>query len=1462
MVVDPALARFHPLVATWFSARFGAPTEPQQRGWPAITAGQSTLIAAPTGSGKTLAAFLACLSDLVAQSAAGELSEHTQVVYVSPLKALSNDIHRNLEAPLAEICALATERGEPVPAIRIATRTGDTPAAERARMAKHPPHILVTTPESLYLLVTSESGRRGLAGVRTVIVDEIHAICADKRGAHLSLTLERLERLNAEAEKPAPIRIGLSATQRPIETVARLLAGSRRPLPAIIDTGWARDLDLAIELTDDPLGAVASGEQLGRIYDRIAELCREHATTIVFVNTRRMVERVAHHLEQRLGEDQVVAHHGSLSRALRLAAEEKLKTGQVRCAVATASLELGIDVGTIDLVVQLGSSRAIATLLQRVGRSGHSLAATPKGRLFALTRDQLVEQVALVRAIGRGILDTVALREAPLDILAQQIVAEVACGEIGEDDLYELCTRAACYGDLSRADFDAIITMLAEGTATRGGRRGARLHRDRIASRLRARRGSRLAALTGGGAIPDQATYPVIEIPAETPVGTLDEDFAIESMAGDVFLLGNTSWQIDRIEAGRVLVTDAAGAPPTIPFWFGEAPARTAELSAEVADLRADVEARLLAGHSHADIAAHIMTEVKLPASAAEELIDYLAASRAALGALPTHDHIIAERFFDDVGGMHLILHAPFGGRINRAWGLALRKRFCRSFNFELQAAATDDGIAIALGPPHSFPLADVFAFLSADTVTDLLIQAILDVPMFGTRWRWNATRSLAVLRRSGGKRVPPHILRMRTDDLLTAVFPMQQACLETVVGDREVPDHPLVNETIRDCLTEAMDADGLREMLARIASGDITVSARDTVEPSPLCHEILNANPYAFLDDAPLEERRTRAISFPRALRPDADHIIDAGAIADAAASAAPTVRDPDELHDLLLTVMLLPEPPGGRWQHEFAALCANGRAARASWGNASAWVAAERVPAIATAVPEARFVPDPRPLPFAVEVPSAEAVIEATVRGHMVASGPRTAAELARFLALPETAIQAALAALEGAGELLRGHFSNPTGDTEYCERHMLARIHKLTLTGLRKRIEPVSAAVLMRFLFRWQRVMPGYQLSGESGLSRIIEQLQGFESAAGAWERELFRARLRGYEPAWLDALCMAGEVTWARLNPRPRDPEAQAPGAPKKSAPLAILLRRDLPVLRASGRATEPVPALTDGAAEVAAVLERRGASFLADIARETHLAPGAVEDALWELCATARATADGFSCLRVLIDRGPGQIRSHFDGTVGDLATSTSWQRALRHARLRDRRRPQSALRALPAAAGRWSLLPAPDADAADAEHAARQLLARYGVVFRALLTRESAIPPWRELAAAMRRLEARGEIRGGRFVSGFSGEQFALPEAVDLLRTLRTFPENGAPEIVRIAATDPLNLAGITSPGAKVPAILGNAVLYKNGVAVASMEAGTPTLRTELDEGERIGDDLTFYPALRSSRFQQIDLPL
>ncbi|HRQ65896.1 MAG TPA: DEAD/DEAH box helicase, partial [Xanthomonadaceae bacterium] len=1343
--LDDALSAFHPAVARWFRERFDAPTEAQAHAWQVAAAGGDLLVSAPTGSGKTLAAFLAAIDALVCRGCEAPLPDAVQVLYVSPLKALSNDIEKNLAEPLAGIRDRLFEAGLGDVDIRSAVRTGDTSQAERALMRRRPPHILVTTPESLFILLTSEAGRAMLGGVRTVIVDELHAVAGSKRGAHLMLSLERLAALTPSP----PQRLGLSATVKPIEEVAGFLAGAQRPLPTLVDAGHARRRDLALELPRSPLEAVMAHEVWAEVYDRLAALAGEHRTTLVFVNQRRLAERVARHLGERIGEEHVAAHHGSLAKEHRLAAEQRLKAGQLRALVATSSLELGIDIGDVDLVCQLGSPRAIAAFLQRVGRAGHAVGAVPKGRLFPLSPDDLLECTALLDAVRRGELDRVRLPRAPLDVLAQQIVAEVACREWDEDALFALVRRAVPYRALERADFDAVVAMLAEGYATRRGRRGAYLHHDAIHRRLRARRGARLTAVTNAGVIPDQFDADVVLLPEEQRIGSLNEDFAFESIPGDIFQLGNHAYRIVKIETGKVYVEDARGKPPTLPFWLGEAPARSDELSFAVSRLTSIVELALddmgsplppgegpgervrpertaaislevpapstpateSRRHGDADLPIaidHLRTELDLPTAAAEQLVTHLALSRAALGALPTLDTLVLERFFDEVGDTHLVIHSPYGSRINRAFGLALRKRFCRQFNFELQASALEDSIVLSLGPTHSFPLEDVARFLHSSSARDVLIQALLDAPMFGTRWRWNASIALAVKRMVGGRRLPPQFQRSDAEDLLTLVFPEQLACAENLTGEREIPDHPLVAQTLDDCLHQTMDVDGFLELLRRIENGTVRVVARDLAAPSPLAHSILSARPYAFLDDGEAEERRTRNVATERL-----DDLTDAAALArlDPAAIARvraetwPEVADADELHDALLVHGFLSADEVTRLGEPFAdALATARRATCATTPGGICWVAAERLHEFLVAVANACLDPVLAPMRA---LPERDAALRELIRGRLELLGPASAAAIAAPLGVAPDTVEAALLHLEAEGAVMRGCFEaasleqayatrpvlrappepspapnppfvvrsesrraasserleppaavnkwnlstspepspapsghplpegegkpeqalaqrapqseTPQAIAQWCERRLLARIHRYSREQRRAGVQPVPAAAFLRFLFAWHG-LPHADMDrrreGESALPAVLEQLEGFPLPIAAWEDSVLPARLRGYLPSMLDHLCTAGRIAWWRAG--------AAGGEGRRSGPL-----RSTPVLLADRLALAHWQR-TDGEAQAAAVSSRaervlhalkdHGASFLSELENDTGMLQTELEQALGELVA--------------------------------------------------------------------------------------------------------------------------------------------------------------------------------------------------------------------------------------------------
>lgn len=1450
------LSYFHPAVRDWFLKRFPAPTEPQALAWPAIKQGRHTLIAAPTGSGKTLAAFLAAIDDLVRKAAGGNLLDETQVVYVSPLKALSNDIQINLREPLRGIQQELEMQGINGIEIRTFVRTGDTPASDRTAMIKKPPHIVVTTPESLYILLTSEGGRRMLGTTRTLIVDEIHAMVDDKRGSHLSLSIERLQAL---VNEPL-VRIGLSATQKPIEEVARFLVGASNteadgtPRCTIVDTGHTRKLDLAIEIPGAPLEAVMSNEVWEEIYNRIADLIREHKTTLVFVNTRRMAERAARHLGERLGDENVTAHHGSLARELRLSAEQRLKSGELSALVATASLELGIDIGDVDLVIQLGSTRAIATLLQRVGRSNHTVSGFPKGRIFPLSRDELVECAALLDSVRRGELDRLEIPAQPLDILAQQIVATVAPEEWTEDALFEMVRNAYPYRNLSRKDFDAIIRMLAEGFTTRRGRRSAYLHHDGVNHRVRGRKGARLSAITSGGAIPETADYRVILEPSESLVGTLNEDFAIESLAGDIFQLGNNSYRIKRVEPGSVRVEDAHGQPPSIPFWLGEAPGRSAELSGAVSRLRTEVSDRLENVEEDLPTASQWLSdEVGLQSGAARQIIEYLAATKIALGVMPTQKDIVVERFFDENGSTHVVIHAPFGSRLNRAWGLALRKRFCRTFNFELQAAATEDSIVLSLGPTHSFPLDTIFNYLNSKTVRDVLTTALLDAPMFTIRWRWNTTRALAVPRwRSGGK-VAPQLQRMAAEDLLALVFPDQLACAENLTGPIEIPDHPLVSQTIADCLDEAMDIRGLEALLQSIEQGERNLIARDMTQPSPFAAEILTAKPYAFLDDAPAEERRTLAVMNRRFDIESAGDMgkLDLAAIERVREEAWPQADSADELHDGLVQLGFVTVEEGAQnnWQQLFDQLVADRRASVMQLSSREIWIAAERLTQLRSIFPDATLTPviSP-PSSYANETFAASDALVEIVRGRLDGLGPVMVAEIAGSLSLSPNEISVALARLEGEGFAMQGRFtpndwgSSPTvresaalagrdaGEpqarmpalqTEWCSRRLLARIHRYTLNRLRKEIEPVSPADFMRFLFVWQKVAPEHQVAGPESVAAVLDQLEGYEAPAGSWESEILPARVADYDPAWLDALCLSGKLTWLRLSLPKMSVDKTSNSSPVRSTPVVLLGRRNVSTWStafASASESNAAPLATN-TEEVHNYLKDHGASFFADIISGTNLLPSMVEEALGELVFRGLVSADSFTGLRALLTplgkstRRENEKRRRKHKLTYSMDDAGRWVRLKRHL---DQERGQAPF---PAAPGKGNH----SVDRELVEAIAQKLLQRYGVVFRKLLDRESIGLPWRDLLRVFRRLEARGEIRGGRFVGGFSGEQFATSEAVQLLRSIRRTPQDET--MISISAADPLNLLGVVTSGGRLPASASNRVLYRDGVPIAMLEA-------------------------------------
>lgn len=1449
-------SEFHPASRAWFTERYGAPTQAQAQAWPAIIAGKHTLICAPTGSGKTLAAFYALIDRLLRLGQDGPLPQTTFVLYVSPLKALSNDIHRNLELPLQGLAERLRLDGHAPVSISIAVRTGDTTPTERQRMLRAPPHILVTTPESLYLLLTSEGGRQMLRNVDTLILDEIHAILGDKRGAHLALSIERLQRL-----LPRPLqRIGLSATQRPIDLVSHYLVGNRVADDCVVvDTGHRRALDIRIEVPASPLSALMSNEVWEELYRRLVELIESHGTTLVFVNTRRLSERLALALTERLGAGLVSSHHGSMSKDHRHNAEQKLKEGRLKVLVATASMELGIDVGAIDLVVQFSSPKSIAKFLQRVGRSGHSVSGIPKGILFPLTRDDLVECTALLFSIQAGELDKILMPEKPMDILAQQIVAEIAAsqGDVdvsgkdawGLDELYAFVCLAWPYRELQRGEFNALIKMISDGYSTRLGRKGAYLHLDVINNRVSARRNARLTALTNGGAIPDMFEYQVVLDPDDTVVGSLNEDFALETLPGDIFTLGSHSWQLLRIDGLKVRVRDAQGARPSIPFWFGEGPGRTEELSLAVNTLRESIEEYLRADAALLAVQ-WLVDAVRLPHSAAQQLVDYLQAGRNALEVMPTRSTLVMERFFDEVGDMHVVIHSPFGSRLNRAWGLALRKRFCRTFNFELQAAANEDSIVISLGSVHSFPLQEVYAYLQSVTVEDVLIQALLDAPMFEVRWRWNATRALAIQRNRNGKRVPPQFQRMDAEDLVAHVFPDQIACFENIQGKREVPDHPLVQQTITDCLTEAMDIEGLKRLVRAIESDELTLIARDLREPSPFAQEIINARPYAFLDAAPFEERRTNAIRNRSWLDPaetESFSVLDAAAIAQVREEAWPLVRSSEELHDALYSMgyMTVAELATNAYEALVKPLTAQGRCCLVSVTEKEFWIAAERLPCVQAVFPEARYRPL-LSLPPALleETWESDAALRELLRRRLEVLGPICVSALAAETGLSVRLIELALIALETEGFVFRGHFT-PDDDAhreqEWCERRLLQRIHRYTIESHRQSIRPVSLQSYMRFLFdlheiQVQRLPTTAVLlpvanDGQGLLQRSLARLDGLTAPATLWESDILPARINSYDPAWLDVLCIGGRVMWGRLlrapTKAPASTAARKPG-PIKSTPITLMLRQNQDVWETLSEAAAQDAAregqgISPQATRIADDITEHGASFFDQISRRTGLLRSQLEQGLAELVSAGVVTSDSYTGLRALLTPDARKPGGHSSG----------------------RRRAVFGVED----AGRWSLMQGAgrsdakggDLDEEQMERLIMVYLQRWGVLFRRVLDRESAAPPWRLLLNKLRKMELQGVLRGGRFIAGIAGEQFALSDTVARLRQFGKNHEatQRSSEYVSIAAADPVNLLTLMLPETRLPRLAKNRVLYQDGLPLAVLEKNAVRFLREVDEREQ-----------------------
>lgn len=1389
LLFEPPGMAFHSAVETWFEKSLGQPTRCQQHAWSTIQENHNVLITAPTGSGKTLAAFLSCINKLVVESQArGCLDDRTRIVYISPLRALSNDIEKNLQDPLEGISRELDRSGLPGHGITTAVRTGDTSAWERQKINRKPPHILVTTPESLYILLTSVSGRNLLSTVGTVIVDEIHALIDSKRGAHLALSIQRLVALVGTPVQ----RIGLSATVKDKKRVTEFLCNNYSC--KIVDSGSQRERDLQLCLPDSALTAVMSAEVWSQIYDMLVELVAGHRTTLVFVNTRRLAERLSQQLTQRMDESSVSTHHGSLSRAHRLDAENRLKNGQLKVLVATASLELGIDIGDVDLVCQIGSPGSISTFLQRVGRSGHGVNRMPKGRLFPTTLEELVESVALFEAVSSDQLDTLIHIKKPFDVLAQQIIAEVSAREWRLDELYACFTEACSFRDLSRKEFDAVINMLVQGFTNRRGSRFAFLHLDAVNGIVRARRSARLTALTNGGAIPELFDYNVILVPDNFRIGSVNEDFAFESMAGDVFQLGNTSYRILKVEIGKVYVEDARGQPPSIPFWFGEAPGRSPELCESVSNVMQFCE-DVFEGNS-SDPAGCIKKRYCLDDHTTMQLHDYLYSAYRALGALPKLDTVIFERFFDENDDMHLVIHSVHGSSINRAWGLALRKRFCRKFNFELQAAALENSIILSLGATHSFPLEEVKSYLSSASVKDVVIQAMLDAPLFNTHWRWVCNIGLAVKRYNGGKRIAPQIQRNNAEDLAAQVFPDQLACLENIAGEREIPDHPLVDQAINDCIHEVMNVDGLINVLDCIESERIKLLFKDMSAPSVLSQSIINARPYAFLDDTPAEERRTLALqSAVYGSAPDMQQygLIPGFAIDKLRHECMPLVRNAEELHDALYVFGLLSEDQLNHFPqiHEYLEeLRQQGRLFKlnlnqhgcaysaAEWRLLMGMVYPEQVPADQQVINSNFFK----------NADDREQALVELVRSQLELSSPITQTQLAAQLGLSEADIYAALLRLQHEGFVMQGEIIND-GQIHWCERRLLARLHRYALSQARESIRPVSKDAFVRFMIDWHHLSAHTRCRGINAYTAILEKLQGYAIPLNKW-RELLAARVEGFSLSEFETLFLAGQLVWHRPRIASKN-DSRVSGLKKNS--LIMIYTREYAKKLSVNRASDCRPGLSSTAAHVYETLSESGSVFYDELLESTGLLGSQLEAALSELANAGMVISDSFQALLKLVNGG------------------------------RQKRKMARRIGRVQPFAGRWSAVRQADQQPEHDEAAysddylitvCMMLLKRYGVIFYSILQRESSLPPWRSLRYMLKRLEARGEIAGGRFVSGVSGEQFADKQAIALLRKSKSDMPLG---IHALDAVDPVNISQILALGEPIPVTSKGKFIFKQG---------------------------------------------
>jgi len=1343
--VGTALDLFSAPVRDWFRSAFAQPTDVQERGWREVAAGRHALMAAPTGSGKTLAAFLWCL-DRVASEPMPVDAERCRVLYVSPLKALAHDVDRNLRSPLVGIRRQMESLGLQPPDIAVAIRTGDTPADARRSMERHPPDILITTPESLYLLLTSQA-RRMLASVRWLIVDEIHSVAATKRGSHLALSLERLCALT----KVEPQRIGLSATQRPLEEVARFLGGTNRDV-AIVDAGRLKTMEVSVEVPVDDMARLSAQDDGGAIqnsiwpaiYPRLLELVQQHRSTIVFVNSRRLAERLAARLNELAGEDLVRAHHGSIAREQRLLIEDQLKAGQLRGLVATSTLELGIDMGAVDLVLQVEAPPSVAAGIQRVGRAGHSVGEVSRGVIVPKFRGDLLETAAVVEGMLEGRIESTIVPRRPLDVLAQQIVAMCAMDEWKVDELGALVRRAYPYADLGPRSLETVLDMLSgRYPSDEFAELRPRIVWDRVAGTIRGRAGAQRLAVTNPGTIPDRGLYSVNLLDDGRRVGELDEEMVYESRVGETFVLGASTWRIAEITNSQVLVTPAPGEPGKIAFWKADAPSRPAELGLALGKMVRELRAL------SPDAAARRLHErAGFDDRAVKNLLAYLDDQAAATGTVPDDRTVVIERFRDEVGDWRVCVHTPLGGRVHAPLALALEARLQAKLGVDARALWTDDGVALHLPDVESPPQVDDLLF-DPEEVSELVTSQLPGSALFAARFRENAARSLLLPRRRPGQRTPLWQQRMRSAGLLQ------------VAGN--YPDFPILAETWREVMSDHFDMEALTAFLTRVRSREVRVVAVDTERASPFASSLLFAYVAEFMyeGDAPLAERRAQALTLDRDLlaellgSEDLRELLDPEAIAEVELELQGLLperfpRDADEAHDLLTRLGDLSDTEAssrGVMSEWLQSLERERRVAVLRIAGESRWIAAEDAGKYREAVgaslpiglPDAFLDPGSRPL---------ESLIRRYARTHV----PFVAGDVARRWGISESAAGAALGALVARGEVIAGEFRRSAHGREHCHPEVLRMLRRRSLAALRREVESVSPEVMARFLPEWHGI--GSRASGMDRLLEVVFQLQGLSLPASVIERDVIATRVSNYNPRLLDEFISMGEVVWAGRGP-----------LGSNDGRVALYLRGDAPRLIPDAAADRPVEEVHE---RIRAHLGSRGASFFRDI----YNACGGgdeevVLDALWDLVWTGEVTNDTFSPLRLI---GPSSRRPA--------------------------RRPRLPRLTQPRAAGRWSLIASlvgSGANATERLHSeAGVLLQRHGVLTRDAVVGEGWAGGFASLYPVLRAMEESGRIRRGYFVEGLGGSQFALAGAVDRLRSMRDAPAR----IVALAATDPANAYG------------------------------------------------------------------